>query len=78
MNKKIYSIYGQAKLFSTIFLMKENKKNNFPSVIIRPYLIYGPFQTPNRLIPYSIISCLKRKKFSLFKWNTNKRFFICN
>ena len=63
MNKKIYSIYGQAKLFSTIFLMKENKKNNFPSVIIRPYLIYGPFQTPNRLIPYSIISCLKRKNF---------------
>ena len=62
--KKIFSIYGFAKLLSTIFLMKENKKNNFPSIIVRPYLIYGPFQTPNRLIPYSIISCLKKKNFS--------------
>ena len=61
--KKIFSVYGYAKLLSTIFLMKENKKNNFPSIIVRPYLIYGPFQTPNRLIPYSIISCLKKRNF---------------
>lgn len=63
LQKKIYSVYGHAKLLSTIFLMKENLKNNFPSIIIRPYLIYGPYQTPNRLIPYTIISCLKKKNF---------------
>ena len=60
---KINSTYGQSKLLSTIFLMKENRKNNFPSVIVRPYLIYGPFQTQDRLIPYTIISCLKNKNF---------------
>ena len=62
-NKKVHSVYGQSKLLSTIFLMKENKKNDFPSVVVRPYLIYGPFQTPDRLIPYTIISCLKKKNF---------------
>ena len=61
--KKIYSVYGYAKLLSTIFLMRENQKNSFPSIIIRPYLIYGPYQTPDRLIPYSIVSCLKNRNF---------------
>ena len=63
-NIKIHSVYGQSKLSSTIFLMKENEKNNFPSLIIRPYLIYGPFQTSERLIPYTIISCLKKNFFN--------------
>jgi len=73
-NKKIYSVYGQSKLLTTIFLMKENIKNNFPSVIIRPYLIYGPNQTIDRLIPFTIISCLQKKKFPCSKGNQIRDF----
>ncbi len=63
-NKKIYSTYGQSKLLSTIFLMKENKMRKLPTVVIRPYLIYGPFQSLERLIPITINSCLQNKNFA--------------
>ena len=39
---KILSNYGEAKLMSTKFLLDLNKKFNFPSVIVRLYLVYGP------------------------------------
>ena len=45
-----YSVYGKAKLLSTKFLIDLNKKNNFPSSIIRLYLVYGPNQDINRVI----------------------------
>ena len=62
--KKINSIYGQAKLSSTNFLLDLNKKFNFPVIILRLYLIYGPYQEPNRVIPYTILNSLKKKSFS--------------
>jgi len=58
-----YSVYGKAKLLSTKFLMDLNKKNNFPSTIIRLYLVYGPKQDINRVIPITIKNALEDKKF---------------
>lgn len=63
-SKRIYSTYGQSKLLSTIFLMKENKIRKLPTLVIRPYLIYGPFQSLDRLIPITINSCLQNKSFA--------------
>jgi nucleoside-diphosphate-sugar epimerase len=74
LTKKIHSVYGQSKLLTTIFLMKENIKNNFPSVIIRPYLIYGPNQTIDRLIPFTIVSCLRNKEFPCSSGNQIRDF----
>jgi len=53
--------YGKYKLMATKFLV--NFKNSFPLVIVRPYQIYGPFQDNNRLIPFTINSCIKNEKF---------------
>ena len=57
------SNYARAKFLATKNLIKLNKTNKFPVVILRPYQIYGPSQDVNRLIPLVIRSCLKNKKF---------------
>ena len=35
-----------------------------PTLVIRPYLIYGPFQSLDRLIPITINSCWQNKEFA--------------
>ena len=58
------STYGRSKLSSTKYVIKCYKKNNFPGLVIRPYLIYGPGQSHQRLIPTTIINCLKNNSFN--------------
>ena len=61
--QKTYSVYGKAKLLSTKFLMELRKKYNFPATVIRLYLVYGPKQDLNRLIPITIMNAIHNKKF---------------
>jgi nucleoside-diphosphate-sugar epimerase len=56
-------IYGRSKLNATKFAINQNKKKNFPTVILRFYQIFGPKQSYNRLIPIVINACLNNKKF---------------
>ena len=58
------SVYGNAKLNSTLFLLSLYNKEYFPSTILRLYLVYGPNQDNNRIIPYVISNSLKGKKFN--------------
>jgi len=58
-----YSYYGKAKLMSTKYLLKLYKEKNFPVTIIRLYLVYGPKQETNRVIPITIKNALQNKKF---------------
>tara|TARA_B100000989_G_scaffold159571_1_gene119137 strand:- start:84 stop:989 length:906 start_codon:yes stop_codon:yes gene_type:complete len=69
--RETYSTYGNAKLFSTKFLLELKKKYNFPITILRLYLVYGPKQDVNRLIPFTIINALKKVKFNC---STGKQF----
>ncbi len=62
--KKILSTYGEAKLLSTKYLLELNKRNNFPVTILRLYLVYGPYQDANRVIPYTIMNSLLNRKFN--------------
>ena len=62
--QETYSTYGNAKLLSTKFLLEQKKKYNFPITIIRLYLVYGPKQDLNRLIPITIMNALKKVKFN--------------
>ena len=39
------------------------KTDKFPSVIVRPFLVYGPHQSKNRLIPQVIQGCLNDSEF---------------
>ena len=62
--KKIRSVYGRSKLLSTNYLIKMNKDKKFPALILRPYLVYGPGQNLDRLIPITILNCIKNHKFN--------------
>jgi len=61
--RSIKSIYGKAKLLSSVHVMNLFKKENFPSTVLRLYLAYGPRQDVNRFIPIIIKGCIENKKF---------------
>jgi len=61
--KSIKSIYGKAKLSSSLYMINLFKKKKFPVTVLRPYLVYGPKQDINRFLPTIIKGCLKNKKF---------------
>ena len=68
------SIYGKAKLSSSIHLINLFRKKNFPSTILRLYLAYGPKQDLNRFLPITISACIKNKKFPCSKGNQLRDF----
>ncbi len=57
--------YAFSKVAITHFLQMMNRSENYPITILRVFLVYGPGQDNNRLIPYTINNCLKDKKFKL-------------
>ena len=61
--KTLQSTYGKAKLKATNYLLKQYKRNNFPSTILRLYLVYGPRQDFNRFVPLIIKGCLSNSLF---------------
>jgi len=61
--KMLNSTYGKSKLLSTEYIMKKFRENNFPAIVLRPYLVYGPGQNSDRLIPITILNCLKDYSF---------------
>ena len=61
--KSIKSIYGKAKLLASFHVIDLFKKKNFPSTVIRFYLVYGPKQDVNRFLPIIIKGCIKNNKF---------------
>ena len=58
------SEYGNSKLLSTFYLKKLFNSKKIPIVILRLYLVYGPNQDTNRVIPFVIDNCLKDDKFN--------------
>jgi len=68
------SVYGQAKLLSSIYLIDLFKKQKFPSTILRLYNTYGSRQDLNRFIPIIISGCIKNKKFPCSKGNQLRDF----
>ena len=65
--ESIKSIYGKAKLLSSIYLTNLYRKTKFPSTVLRLYLAYGPRQDVNRFLPIIIKACIKNKKFPCSK-----------
>ena len=72
--KLVKSVYGKAKLLSTIHLIDLFKKKKFPSTILRLYLAYGPKQDINRFLPIIIKGCIKNKKFPCSNGNQFRDF----
>ncbi len=68
------SPYSMGKLAATQVCMMFAKEYNYPLNVIRPFLIYGPGQNKNRIIPFIINSCLKNKEFNLGNKDTTRDF----
>ncbi len=56
--------YAIAKFACTNFLQNYHRNNNFPATILRFFLVYGPNQGKNRVLPEVIEACLRNKKFA--------------
>ena len=53
-----------------------SKKKNFPSTVIRLYLVYGPRQDINRVIPITIKNSILNKKFDCSSGNQFRDFIF--
>ena len=72
--EKPFSPYSFAKSASTTFIKYLFETENFPGVILRPFIIYGPGQKKNRLIPYVINESLKNETFEVSSGNQIRDF----
>ena len=61
--QSVKSVYGKAKLLSSLHLTNLFKKEKFPFTVLRLYQAYGPRQDSNRFLPIVIKGCIKNKKF---------------
>ena len=59
--------YAFGKLASINLVIMLNKTENFPATVLRLFLVYGPHQKNDRLIPQVINGCLKKKRFPVSK-----------
>ena len=73
-NTKPLTIYNIAKKKASNILLKYFKKSNFPVIIFRLYLTYGPNQDDNRFIPIVVKNCLKQQSFDLSHCNQYRDF----
>ncbi len=73
-NVKAKNYYSLSKIFINNYLILLNQLENFPVIILRPFLIYGEYQKNNRLIPYIITNGLKNKKIELSSKKTKRDF----
>ncbi len=63
--EKPFTPYAYAKFAATHFIKYLCRSEKFPGKVLRPFLIYGPGQKENRLIPYAIKNSLKDKTFKI-------------
>lgn len=61
------SPYAFAKVASSHFLQMLYRIENFPAVILRPFLVYGPGQNNQRFLPQVIQGCMKNSPFPVSK-----------
>ena len=59
--------YALAKSSCTNFLLNLYQINNFPVTVLRFFLVYGPLQDTNRVLPEVIQNCLNDTKFPTTK-----------
>tara|TARA_X000000950_G_C13811974_1_gene618057 strand:+ start:431 stop:1348 length:918 start_codon:yes stop_codon:yes gene_type:complete len=67
------SSYGLAKYSASKLLIN---KNYFKFVILRLYQVFGPYQKIDRLVPFTINSCLKGKPFNCTEGNQKRDFLF--
>jgi len=67
MREDAISPYSVAKVAGTQLIQTLAKTENFPGVVVRPFLVYGPGQNMSRFIPQVISGCLEDLDFPVSK-----------
>jgi nucleoside-diphosphate-sugar epimerase len=62
---KPISVYGVSKLSLTEHLIELSLKSGFPSVILRPSVVYGPNQPTNMFIPSVFNAIVEKRRLAL-------------
>lgn len=70
------SFYSFLKTSLTHFFQMLHRSTGFPSVIVRLFLVYGPGQKKNRLIPYVIDQLLNKKNVIIRSNGRQKKDFL--
>ena len=60
-----YTPYAASKVASTHFLQMLYRSESFPATVMRLFLVFGPDQKSNRIVPYVIQNCLKDQTFKI-------------
>lgn len=68
------SPYSFSKTASSYFLQMLRNSENFPAIVLRLFLVYGPEQDENRFIPYLIKNCIKNNNVNLTECNQVRDF----
>ena len=67
MREEPISSYSLGKVASTKMLQMLSRTENFPAVILRLFLVFGPGQSDNRFLPQIIQGCLSGDNFPTSK-----------
>lgn len=59
------TLYGATKAAATLLSRQIARERGLPLVILRPFSIYGPWESPERLIPTLILAALRGSAVSL-------------
>ena len=70
------SEYAVSKLTQGFYLKYASKNHSIPSVVLRIFNIFGPYESLNRLIPYLIVKALKSEKISLMNPQVTRDFIF--
>lgn len=61
------SPYALGKLTATHYLQQCYAQGYLNSIILRPFLVFGEMQSPDRFLPYLIKNCINDKEFKVSK-----------
>lgn len=68
--------YGASKASQSFFAHYYARFHNMPIVIVRPSLLYGPYEEPRRLVPASILAHMRKTPLSLASPKPRKDFLF--
>ncbi len=65
MRENPISPYSLAKVTCSHLAQMLYREHKYPITVLRPFLVFGPKQSTDRLIPYVINSCLNNQRFQI-------------
>ncbi|RJO63994.1 MAG: dTDP-glucose 4,6-dehydratase [Candidatus Omnitrophota bacterium] len=67
------SPYSAAKAAADLLVISYIRTHGFPAIIVRPSNIYGPWQYPEKLVPWAVLCLLKKQKIPVYGRGQNIR-----